>query len=322
MHWQPSASLSALRARAAILQRIRAFFATRDVLEVEVPCLDLFPNTDPNMMTVEASCDGRPHFLQTSPEYAMKRLLARDGVSIYSLGKAFRDAEIGEQHNPEFTMLEWYRVGFDWRDLMQEVADLCSLCSDGWVVLAPPQFDSYAELFARFVSLDPHRAELSELQQACQQYTDLGGVELTRQECLDLLFSYAIEPHLSDTCLQFVYDYPACMAALARVETGEGGCAVTRRFELYYRGVELANGYQELTDAEEQAQRFAADEARRAAEGKAHYRGDPRLVAALAHGMPECAGVALGVDRLVMALLGEKALSAVQAFPLHRASQI
>lgn len=318
MHWQPSASLSALRARAAMLSRMRAFFAARDVLEVEVPCLDLFPNTDPNMATIEAHCDGRHHYLQTSPEYAMKRLLARDGVSIYSLGKAFRDAEIGQRHNPEFTMLEWYRVGFDWQQLMHEVADLCQHCAEGVTELEAPSFQSYGELFVRYLGLDPHHATLNKLQETCANVTDVGDLKLSRVECLDLLFSYAIEPHLGERGLQFVFDYPACMAALAQLEQRSDGTPVTRRFELYFRGVELANGYQELTDAEEQARRFAADEARRAEQGMPAYRGDPRLVAALQAGLPDCAGVALGVDRLLMALRGDQNIGAVQAFPLHR----
>lgn len=319
MHWQPSASLAALRARAAMLQRIRAFFMARDVLEVEVPCLDAFPNTDPNMATIEAQCDGRTHYLQTSPEYAMKRLLARDGVSIYSLGKAFRDGEIGPRHNPEFTMLEWYRVGMDWQALMREVAALCQACAEGITSLEAPRFHSYSDVFMRFVGIDPHHAPLSRLREVCQHVTDIGELALSRVECLDLLFSYAIEPHLGARGLQFVFDYPACMAALANVEQRSDGTPVTRRFELYFRGIELANGYQELTDAEEQSRRFAADEARRVQEGKPAYRGDPRLVSALQQGLPRCAGVALGVDRLLMSLLGEQELHAVQAFPLHRA---
>lgn len=318
MHWQPSATLPALRARAAMLSRMRAFFAARDVLEVEVPCLDLFPNTDPNMATIEAYCDGRRHYLQTSPEYAMKRLLARDGVSIYSLGKAFRDAEIGQRHNPEFTMLEWYRVGFDWQQLMHEVADLCQHCAEGVTQLEAPRFHSYGELFVRYLGLDPHHATLNKLRETCANVTDVGDLTLSRVECLDLLFSFAIEPHLGERGLQFVFDYPACMAALAQLEQRSDGTPVTRRFELYYRGVELANGYQELTDAEEQARRFAADEARRAEQGMPAYRGDPRLVAALQAGLPDCAGVALGVDRLLMALRGDREIGAVQAFPLHR----
>ena len=318
MKWQPSASLTALRARAAMLQRIRAFFEARDVLEVEVPCLDLFPNTDPNMATIEAHCDGRPHYLQTSPEYAMKRLLARDGVSIYSLGKAFRDAEIGLRHNPEFSMLEWYRVDFDWQQLMHEVADLCQCCAEGLAELEAPRFHGYGELFLRYLGLDPHHASLEKLRETCANTTDIGELALSRVECLDLLFSYAIEPHLGERGLQFVFDYPACMAALAQVEQRSDGTPVTRRFELYYRGVELANGYQELTDADEQARRFAADEARRAEQGMPAYRGDPRLVAALQAGLPDCAGVALGVDRLLMALRGDQEIGAVQAFPLHR----
>lgn len=318
MHWQPSASLAALRARAAMLHRIRAFFQARDVLEVEVPCLDAFANTDPNMATIEAQCDGRIHYLQTSPEYAMKRLLARDGVSIYSLGKAFRDGEIGPRHNPEFTMLEWYRVGVDWQALMREVADLCQACAEGITTLEAPKFHSYSDVFNRYVGLDPHRATLSKLHEACQRVTDIGDMALSRVEALDVLFSLAIEPHLGPRGLQFIYDYPACMSALAQVEQRSDGTPVTRRFELYFKGVELANGYQELIDADEQARRFSADEARRAQEAKPAYRGDPRLVSALQHGLPDCAGVALGVDRLLMALLGEQQLSAVQAFPLHR----
>ena len=318
MRWQPSATLEALRARAAMIQRIRTFFDVRNVLEVEVPCLDIFPNTDPNMATIEVICGGVTQYLQTSPEYAMKRLLARDGVDIYSIAKAFRDDDLGPRHNPEFTMLEWYRVGMDWQALMHEVADLCHVCAEGLQSLSPPLFDSYGALFERHLGLDPHKASLMALRHACDRFTDLGSLELSRVECLDLLFSYGIEPTLGAAGLQFVYDYPACMSALAVVEKNASNIAVTRRFELFFRGIELANGYQELTDSEEQARRFASDEDQRRMLNKSAYRGDPRLISALQHGVPGCAGVALGVDRLLMTLLNEKSLSAVQAFPQSR----
>jgi lysyl-tRNA synthetase class 2 len=195
------------------------------------------------------------------------------------------------------------------------VAELGQACAEGLCALGETQYHSYKALFERYVGHDPHTASLDELRSACCSCTDIGGLELNRVECLDLLFSFTIEPHLGSEGLQFVFDYPACMSALAQLERNEDGIEVTRRFELYYRGVELANGYQELTSAVEQAQRFAADEALRAELGRKAYRGDPRLVAALQYGLPECAGVALGVDRMLMTLLGEASLAAVQAFP-------
>ena len=315
MEWLPSAELSVLTARAAMARRVRQFFLERDVLEVEVPQLDLFANTDPNMTTITASCDGRPVYLQTSPEYCMKRLLARDKISIYSLAKAFRDGEISARHNPEFTMLEWYRVGLDWYQLMQEVAELVSDAVSIKKILPAATFTSYGEVFAEYLAVNPHIISDAELLAFTHARIETGHQDLTRVECLDLLFSYFIEPHLGTDGVDFVYDYPACMAALAVVEIDDNGHAVARRFEAFIFGRELANGYQELTDAEEQAERFAADEALRLAKKLPLYQGDPRLIAALKHGLPICSGVALGFDRMLMAALDVDNIEQVLAFP-------
>lgn len=318
MNWQPSASIAALKSRAEMAQRVRQFFHTRDVLEVEVPQLDRFANTDPNMDSIEATCDGRQAFLQTSPEYCMKRLLARDGVSIYSFAKAFRDGEISDRHNPEFTMLEWYRVGMSWDDLMREVAQLVSDVARPYKIFAEAQYLTYGGAFGEYLNINPYAIDDASLLEFTLSRVDVGTIQLSRTECLDLLFSYFIEPHLGRDGLTFIYDYPACMAALSGVENNDQGFAVARRFEVFIYGRELANGYQELTDAEEQAARFAYDEAIRYRQGKQHYRGDPRLVNALQHGMPACSGVALGFDRLVMAALDMPSIEGVLAFPMRR----
>jgi len=315
MEWRPSASLGALKVRAEMIRRVRQFFYDREVLEVEVPHLDFFANTDPNMESIAVSCDGRQNYLQTSPEYCMKRLLARDAMSIFSFAKAFRDGEISPRHNPEFTMLEWYRVGQDWQQLMAEVASVVNHAVAVCRALPPAVFVSYGAVFEEYLGINPHIISDSDLFTMTTARVDVGAMQLSRVECLDLLFSYFIEPHLGHDGVHFVYDYPACMSALAQVEENAEGVTVARRFEAFIVGRELANGYQELTDADEQARRFAADEAQRHQQGKQLYRGDPRLVAALQQGLPQCSGVALGFDRLVMAALQVDDIQQVLAFP-------
>ena len=315
-----------LQRRAQLLARTRAFFATRDVLEVETPVLSIAGATDPHIDSFRVCYNGpgarrgEQLYLHTSPEYPMKRLLAAGSGSIYQLTRVFRDAEAGRYHNPEFTLLEWYRVGMDYHCLMDEtaelVAELLAIPGDR----ASPERLSYAHVFERYLDLDPHRSTAAQLRACARARGIAGALQLSPDDpdpWRDLLLSHCIEPQLGQERLTFVYDYPATQAALARIQ-GDNP-PVAQRFELYWRGIELANGFQELTDADEQRQRFEQDNRKREANGKSRVRPDENLIAALAAGMPECAGVALGFDRLLMHAVGANALSEVIAFDFDRA---
>lgn len=316
MQWQPTASMEAIRARAELYADIRRFFADRQVLEVDTPVLSQAAVSDPYLVPMISSYsdlgaeDSQPLFLQTSPEYAMKRLLAAGSGPIYQLAKTFRDTETGSRHNPEFCMLEWYRPGFDDVQLMDEIEALV----DGVLGCGAIERLSYRVLFQRQLGFDPHQVELTELRQQVKQRLDLELDSEDRDDYLNLLISHELEPTLQNPT--FVYDYPSSQAALARVSQDQQGQLVAKRFELFIHGVELANGYFELTDADEQARRFEQDLVRRQQLGYPCHPTDQRLVMALEAGMPECAGVALGVDRLLMLKLEAERIEQVIAFPL------
>jgi lysyl-tRNA synthetase class 2 len=319
--WRPTASLPALKARADLNRLIRDFFQHRAVLEVETPLMSRGSGTDPHLTPivarygVEHASEGSPRYLQTSPEFAMKRLLAAGSGPIYQLCKAFRDGESGSRHNPEFTMLEWYRPGLSLEQLMDEVEALVRETLP-LAAAAIPRL-SYAALFQRELGIDPHAAALADLQALVQTRVD-AQLELgERDACLDLLYSALIEPTLIEPV--FIHDYPASQAALAKTEPDAQGRLVARRFELVIGGLELANGYDELSDAAEQARRFEEDGIKRARLGLPQLAVDLRLVAALAQGLPACAGVALGVDRLLMLKLGTRNIEDVLTFPEERA---
>lgn len=293
----PTASRAALVDRAALFAEIRSFFAERQVLEVDTPLLARYGVSDPaiDALVVERSAAAdSPLFLQTSPEFAMKRLLAANTGAIYQLGKAFRDGEHGKRHNPEFTLLEWYRPGFNLDMLIGEVADLVCTClgRDGW------RRRSYRDLFIEVLEIDPWAATPTDLAKLARSRINLGPVTLDRDGWLDLLMSHCVEPALEDEGVVFVDDYPPSQAALARC-CKRGDREVAERFELYVDGIELANGYRELLDPRELERRAEGDNAARMRMGKATRRLDPRLVAAMDRGLPDCSGVALGVDRLL-----------------------
>ncbi len=320
MTWQPGAGLDQLRARAGLLATLRRFFAGRGVLEVETPLLCTSGITDPAIEALVVSegqslaGPGQPaRYLQTSPEYAMKRLLAAGSGPIYQVARAFRDGEAGRRHNPEFSLLEWYRPGFDHFALMQEVAELVCTCLGE----RPWQQYSYRELFQRVLGLDPFTATIGTLEREARREHDLGELCGDRDCWLDVLMIHRIEPWLATQGMCFVFDYPASQAALARIVVSEG-VRVGQRFELYVDGVELANGYHELLDATEQRARFEADNQRRRAAGQAERPLDEHLLSALEAGMPPCSGVALGVDRLLMLLCGETDIRQVLAFDWAR----
>ncbi|WP_439106285.1 EF-P lysine aminoacylase EpmA [Congregibacter sp.] len=314
--WRPGATRAALEARAALLGTLRAFFAQRDVLEVDTPVLASFGVTDSAiepLRTIASRVDSRSMFLQSSPEFAMKRLLAAGSGPIYQLGKAFRDGEVGGRHNPEFTLLEWYRPDFELEQLIEEVGALACEClgRDGWSV------SSYAALFEDVLGIDPWETSAEELREIATTQLDLGSLELDYDGWLDLLMSHLVEPRLANRGLQFVCDYPPSQAALARC-ADRNGRTVAERFELYVDGIELANGYRELLDVQELADRALRDNERRRVSGQEIRDLDPRLVAAMQEGLPDCSGVALGVDRLLMAQLGADRLSAVMPFDWSR----
>jgi lysyl-tRNA synthetase class 2 len=316
MAWRPSADSGRLRARAELLAAIRTFFRERGVLEVETPLLCSTGVTDPAIepLLVERGASvARPRYLQTSPEYAMKRLLAAGSGPVFQITKAFRDGEAGSRHNPEFTLLEWYRPGYDHHRLMAEVAALICHCLGD----RPEQRITYRQLFLDCLGLDPFTASVEELQAFARARIEVGALAGDRDFWLDLLLSHLIEPQLSRRGICFVYDYPASQAALARI-VESGGVAVGQRFELYVDGMELANGYHELTDAAEQRRRFDRDNARRREHGLPERPRDENLLAALAHGLPGCSGVALGVDRLLMLATGATDIRDVLAFDWSR----
>ncbi|MFN2359745.1 MAG: EF-P lysine aminoacylase EpmA [Marinobacter sp.] len=316
--WQPSASLAALENRAHQLAWVRGFFAQRGVMEVETPVLGRYGVTDSNIDSIPASpapVASADAWLQTSPEYHMKRLLAAGSGPIYQVARVFRDGEYGRRHNPEFSLLEWYRPGFTDSDLMAEVSDL--VC--GWLGCDTPRRLRYREAFLHFAGIDPFQATNRELTAACEQWLEPAQLRAyTRDDCLDLLMSYQVEPALADIGPVFVTGYPESQAALARVSE-QDGVLQAHRFELYVQGVELCNGYWELTDREEQQRRFAADNRERVAAGKPEMPVDQAFLAALDSGMPDCSGVALGLDRLLMLKLGLDSLAGVIAFPADRA---
>ena len=309
--WRPVAKLQMLRQRAVLYQRIREFFVEADVLEVETPILSSSANTDPHLHSLAVSSQSK--YLQTSPEFAMKRLLASGTGSIFQICKVFRQGESGKRHNPEFTMLEWYRLGFDHFQLMEEVTHLVSRLIGKRLV----ESHTYRDVFFKYLGFDPHSVSLSELSRIAKEKTgycrEEGGED--KNVLLDLLMSHSIEPQLGQGCLTFIYNYPASQCALAQVVEDEFGVRVAERFELYVEGTELANGYHELTDADEQKQRFIEELKKRKQLGLEQLPQDNHLVAALAHGLPECAGVAIGVDRLLMLATGVGDIKDVLAFP-------
>jgi len=312
-NWRPTAAPGHLKARACLLRAIREYFHNRNVMEVETPLISMAGNTDPEIYPIRTDTGG---YLRTSPEFALKRLLAAGSGDIFELGRVFRAGESGRSHNPEFTLLEWYRTDWSYHQLMEEVADLVRYCGQG-------KFDdwqqdelSYQQLFLKYVDLDPFSADKQVLSASAKKH-GIGDIELDRKQWLDLLLSLVIQPALPEKCLTFVYDYPADQAALARIRPGSPPLA--ERFELYLGSVELANGYQELTDAVEQRQRFDSENAQRKRLGVSLCKVDHHLINALEHGLPGCAGVALGVDRLLMAIGGVETISEVTAFPSSRA---
>ncbi len=297
--------------RARMLHDIRAFFYQRDVLEVETPALSQAGNTDPFIESFQVETGSGIRYLHTSPEYPMKRLLAADSGDIYQMCKVWRAGELGSRHNPEFTMLEWYRLGFTYHQLMKEVeALLQSILTSAH---KNSRFVSYRQLFLEVLGFDPHIANNSELQSSmAQQQLDVIG-ELDHTAMLDVLMTHCIEPTFAKDRLTFVYDYPAEQKALAALSDDE--VPVAQRFEVYWGAVELGNGYQEQTDADMNASILQTDSKKREAKGMTNIPIDEHFIAALRQGLPRCSGVAIGLDRLLMCQLNKKNLQEVISFP-------
>lgn len=307
MSWEPSAALDVLKTRAHVNAQIRAFFQARKVIEVETPIANQYAVTD---LYIDSISTDDEKFLHTSPEYAMKRLLAFHECDIYQLCKVFRANETGSFHHNEFTMLEWYRVGMRYKDLMKEVAELIAFLVGNSIDLLETKFIRYQEIFKKYARVDIHVANQADyLQVFADHSVDLNS-SLTMDQYQELILDQIILPKLEKKSMTFVYDFPAEHASLAKLN--EQGYA--ERFELYFGGMELANGFQELTDAEQQLSRFEEDNRKRLLAGRRAIDIDMQFIAALESGLPESAGVALGIDRLVMVMVDAKSIRDVLTF--------
>ncbi len=314
--------LDALRLRAAVNALFRLYFAERDVLEVETPILSEAGNTEPNIesftthFTGHSEAGARTRWMRTSPEYPLKRLLAAGVGDCYELGRVFRNGEAGGRHNPEFTMLEWYRVGWDHLRLIEETVQLVQRALSLIGRQAEVVSCTYRELFLQGLGLDPFTATEAQLRTPLSAY-DIDAQGLTRDDWLDLLITHLLQPAFPPDRITVVRDWPASQCALARIRPGDPPLA--ERFELYLGHHELANGYHELIDADEQRQRFLRDLSVRESRIASLPPLDQRLLDAMARGLPACAGVALGVDRLLMAMVGTERIADVLAFSFGEA---
>ncbi|MEK7991813.1 MAG: EF-P lysine aminoacylase EpmA [Thiotrichaceae bacterium] len=311
INWQPNASVASLKRRAALYQKIRHFFAEREVLEVETPVLSQAAVPEPSIEPLSTQLyQHQTLYLQTSPELAMKRLLAAGSGAIFQICKVFRDDELGRWHNPEFTLLEWYRPDFNQEDLIQEVSVFLQFILE----CKPAKIMTYEQAFETYLSINPFQCKLSKLQQLIKKYGLDNVKQFERDTCLQLLMSYEIEPNLPQDSPVVIKDFPASQATLARRKSDNPQLAA--RFEFYFKGVELANGFHELTDPIEQRQRFGQDLIKRAENGQTILPIDEYFLAALDAGLPDCAGVALGVDRLLMLCLGVNNIQDVLSFSI------
>lgn len=312
--WHPTASLETLQKRAEFLATIRQFMADRQILEVETPALSKSGNTDPNIDSLVTEVkrpdqvEKQTYFLHTSPEFAMKRLLAAGSEAIYQICRVFRDDEYSKLHNVEFTMLEWYRPDFTYYDLMNEISDLLGILG-----FETPEKLSFAELFQSFTELDPHNTELQALENVAKE-RGLKSSNLSEAALFDFIISDILDKQLDSTKPLFIYDYPVSMSALANFSDTQP--KVAKRFELIIKGIEIANGYDELIDPKEQRRRLENDLTQRFQANKVEIPLDEHLLEAMQNGLPKMAGVAVGLDRLLMLKLGKNEVSDVMAFSI------
>ena len=324
MSWQPTLTWEYAQKRAQILQQVRQFFHERNVVEVETPALSQGTVTDVhleaitcryNFLSESSAKQATTLYLQTSPEYHMKRLLASGYGCIFQIAKAFRHEEAGRFHNPEFTLLEWYRLGFDHFTLMDEVAQLLKTV----LHCVEPTQTTYQDLFIDQLSVDPltaSRAELLSLIKTHDKLSEWLTVEQDNDILLQFIFSEIIEPHIGNESPCFVYNFPRSQASLAKICPEDS--RVAQRFECYFKGIELVNGFNELTDAEVQLERFQADNKQRKTLSLPEMPIDKNFISALSQGLPQCAGVALGIDRLIMLALKGEHIEQVVSFPIER----
>lgn len=314
MNWQPTASLETLQLRAQWLSEIRGFFRQRKVLEVETPILSPASIPDPNIESLQTQANGQTVYLQTSPELYMKRLLVAGSGPVYQISRVFRQGEVGRLHNPEFTLVEWYQPDYSQQQLMDEVADLVILLCKLDQEATRLQTIRYRELFEQTTGVNPLEVDWQRLNQYCESNQLQCPVYNNRDNdwpvAMDWLLSTVIQPDMQG--LMFIIDYPAAQASLARLDADNP--AIARRFELFIDGIEMANGFEELTDAQEQRQRFEQENRQRQSRGLATIPLDEAFLAALESGLPQTSGIALGLDRLLMWKLGCKTVQEVMSF--------
>lgn len=313
--WKSQCPLQTLKQRAFLMSIIREYFSGQDVLEVETPILSSAGNTDVNIDSFTSqiiNSDYAKSYLRTSPEFPLKRLLCNGIGDIFEIGKVFRKGETSITHNIEFTMLEWYRIGYDYNQLIQDVTQMFEFVLSAFKQSIPDtRILTYKESFKQYLSLDIDSISNTELNKTCMDYYYFGS-ELTIDEALDYLFATQIQPKLDKKCLTFLTHYPKSQAALSQINPDDRTTAL--RFEVFYQGYELGNGYQELTDAKEQILRFNQDNAKRVANNQEQMVVDENLILAMEKGLPDCSGVAIGIDRLLMVLLDKKTIGEVLSF--------
>ena len=312
VEWRPSISKQGLQLRARLLARVRAFFAEREVLEVETPLLCSHTVTDPNIQSFEVCINGESRYLQTSPEYAMKRLLATGAGDIYQISKSFRAMEKGELHNPEFTLIEWYRQDFSLLQIMQETLELIEELLSDLNFSENASFVSYADACRQSLGTSIMNMPLSQLHAITAENGSVDSKAWSLEQLYDFIFSTLVVPTFSKNGLTVVFEYPATQASLAKLNDNNKN--VAQRFEVFYGIQELANGFVELTDAEEQLNRFQQDNQKRSQRGLAEVGIDRRLISAMEHGLSDCAGVAVGFDRVAMLASRANSISEVISF--------
>jgi len=313
--WNPKCSLQTLKQRAFLLARIRQYFAENHVIEVETPILSSAGNTDThiesftsNPIKSETNCS----YLRTSPEFPLKRLLCKGVGDVYELGKVFRKGEVSKTHNTEFTLLEWYRINFDYLQLIQDVRNLFEFVLLSFELAIPKcKIITFSKAFKQILNIDVSQITTSKINLCCNEY-GYSGSQLSTDEALDYLFATQIQPNFDRHCLTFITHYPASQAALAQINPQDSTTAL--RFEVFYQGFELGNGYQELTDAEELSHRFNQDNRNRKINQLNEIEIDNNLLSAIQQGMPECSGIAIGVDRMLMSLLKCNNINEVLSF--------
>lgn len=330
MNWKPDTDHLVRQQRAQMLHHIRAFFYERDVMEVETPALSQAANTDPYIESfqIKDSDNKQTRYLHTSPEYPMKRLLADNSGDIYQIAKVWRQAESGAKHNPEFTLLEWYRGGFNYQQLIGEVDTLLSSLLSK-MITKPAFVISYQQLFLEKLNINPHTVSHAELKACADSIISGFGSsnldDLSVQDLLDLLLTHCIEPHFETDRLTFVVDYPVTQSALAMIgksaydQSASQNQNIAMRFEVYFGALELGNGYQELIDYDENCQVLETENKTRLLHKKVTMPKDNLFLEAIKNGLPECAGVAIGLDRVLMAITGKDNIKQVINFPWDKA---